>query len=132
MTSKPNQPQSNVMATICYIISSHSPCLFCSFNEVGWGQLISLGRGIFVLFNDSVRGMRERSPPLPKITHPSFPRLGKSQASTGRSAMPQSPPEGTACMITVSPVPGKLTWLSRAFAYIPRLCSKHLWVSYSL
>ena len=78
-----------------------------------------------------VRGMRERSPPLPKITHPSFPRLGKSQASTGRSARPQSPPEGTACLITVSPVPGKLACLSRLSAFIPGTCSKCLWVSYT-
>ena len=53
--------------------------------------------------------MRERSPPLPKIAHPSLPRLGRSQASTRRSAMPESPPGGTAWLITVSPVPGKLT-----------------------
>ena len=56
-----------------------------------------------------VRGMRERSPPLPKIAHPSLPRLGRSQASTQQSAMPESPPGGTAWLITVSPVPGKLT-----------------------
>ncbi len=61
------------------------------------------------LFIDCGRGMRERSPPLPKIAHPSFPRLGKSQASTWLSAMHKSPPEGTAFLITVSPVPGKLT-----------------------
>ena len=77
---------------------------------------------------DLCGGCANAVPPLPKITHPSFPHLGKSQVSTGRSAMPQSPPEGTACLITVSPVPGKLAWLSWAFAYIPRLCSKHLWV----
>ena len=53
--------------------------------------------------------MRERSPPLPKIAHPSLPRLGRSQASTQRSAMHEPPPGGTACLITVSPVPGKLT-----------------------
>ena len=57
-----------------------------------------------------VRGMRERSPPLPKISHPSLPRLGRSQASTWPSAMHKSPPGGTACLITVSPMPGKLTY----------------------
>ena len=54
-------------------------------------------------------GTRERSPPLPKIAHPSLPRLGRSQASTWPSAMHKSPPGGTACLITVSPMPGKLT-----------------------
>ncbi len=34
--------------------------------------------------------------------------FGRSQASTEQSAMPRSPPGGTACLITVSPVPGKL------------------------
>ena len=63
----------------------------------------------FFLFLFLVRGMRERSPPLPKIAHPSLPRLGRSQASTRQSARPESPPGGTACLITVSPVPGKLT-----------------------
>ena len=57
-----------------------------------------------------VRGTRERSPPLPKIAHPSLPRLGRSQASTWPSAMHKSPPGGTACLITVSPMPGKLTY----------------------
>jgi len=58
--------------------------------------------------------MRERSPPLPKIAHPSLPRLGRSQASTRQSARPESPPGGTAFLITVSPVPGKLTYIPTA------------------
>ena len=54
-------------------------------------------------------GLRERSPPLSKIVHPSLPRLGRSQASTRRGAMHWPPPEGTTLLIMVSPVPGKLT-----------------------
>ena len=57
---------------------------------------------------------RERSPPLPKIAHPSHPRLGRSHASTQRSAMPGSPHGGTALLITVSTVPGKLTGTEQA------------------
>ena len=64
---------------------------------------------LFFSFLTDGRGTRERSPPLPKIAHPSLPRLGRSQASTQRSAMHEPPPGGTACLITVSPVPGKLT-----------------------
>ena len=74
----------------------------------------TLHTGIVCAFN--VRGTRERSPPLPKIVHPSLPRLRRSQASTRQSARPESPPEGTACLITVSPVPGKLTHTQ------PQLC----------
>ena len=59
--------------------------------------------------NRKIRGTRERSPPLPKIAHPSCPRLGQSHASTQLSAMPGPPHEGTALLITVSSVPGKLT-----------------------
>ena len=63
----------------------------------------------YYVFNPFLWGTRERSPPLPKIAHPSLPRLGRSQASTSPSAMHKSPPGGTACLITVSPMPGKLT-----------------------
>ena len=63
--------------------------------------------------------MRERSPPLPKIAHPSLPRLGRSQASTRLSAMPEPPPEGTAWLITVSSVPGKLKTNIIRGVYIP-------------
>ncbi len=73
--------------------------------------------------------MRERSPPLPKIAHPSFPRLGKSQASTWQSAMHKSPPEGTALVITVSPVPGKLTWSSRITFFILADADYYLWLA---
>jgi len=69
--------------------------------------------------NLNVRGMRERSPPLPKIAHPSLPRLRRSQASTRQSARPESPPGGTACLITVSPVPGKLNPNSTALLIYP-------------
>ncbi len=71
--------------------------------------------------------MRERSPPLPKIAHPSFPRLGKSQASTWLSAMHKSPPEGTAFLITVSPVPGKLTINCQSPAFIATSTVIKLW-----
>ena len=74
------------------------------------------------------RGMRERSPPLPQIAHPSLPRLGRSQASTWLSAMHKSPPEGTACLITVSPVPGKLTHSTQAPAYKRLLAVYCLWL----
>ena len=66
-----------------------------------------------------VRGMRERSPPLPKIAHPSLPRLGRSLAATRQSARPESPPGGSAGLITVSPVPGKLTPNSTALLIYP-------------
>ena len=56
-----------------------------------------------------LRGMRERSPPLAKIARPSLPHLGRSQASTRQGAMHESPPGGTACLITVSSAPGKLS-----------------------
>ena len=75
-----------------------------------------------------VRGTRERSPPLPKIAHPSLPRLGRSQASTWPSAMHKSPPGGTACLITVSPMPGKLTASSHSAPYIPEQVHNRLWV----
>ena len=76
----------------------------CICVNVYW-QLL---KSYFVCFK-LIQGMRERSPPLPKIAHPSLPRLGRSQASTQQSAMPESPPGGTAWLITVSSVPGKLT-----------------------
>ena len=82
---------------------------------------------IFLFVIDCGRGMRERSPPLPKIAHPSFPRLGKSQASTWRSAMHKSPPEGTAFLITVSPVPGKLTISCPRAAFIVVHGGHFLW-----
>ena len=78
------------------------------------------------------RGMRERSPPLPKIAHPSFPRLGKSQASTWLSAMHKSPPEGTAFLITVSPVPGKLTNKLQSPAFIAMSTFIKLWSAWCM
>ena len=54
------------------------------------------------------RGMRERSPPLPKITHPSPPVWGIAGFNKAECNA-ESPPGGTACLITVSSVPGKLT-----------------------
>ena len=74
---------------------------------------------IFTL-NFELKGMRERSPPLPKIAHLSLPRLGRSQASTRQSAMPETPPGGTAWLITVSSVPGKLTSNSTALLLYPQ------------
>ena len=51
--------------------------------------------------------MRERSPPLPKIMHPSLPVWEIAGFNTAKCNA-ESPPGGTACLITVSPVPGKL------------------------
>ena len=53
--------------------------------------------------------MRERSPPLPKIMHPSLPVWEIAGFNTAKCNA-ESPPGGTACVITVSPVPGKLTF----------------------
>ena len=55
-----------------------------------------------------VRGMRERSPPLPKITHPSHPVWAIASFNKAKCNA-ESPPGGTACLITVSSVPGKLS-----------------------
>ena len=52
--------------------------------------------------------MRERSPPLSKITHPSHPVWAIASFNTAKCNA-ESPPGGTACLITVSSVPGKLT-----------------------
>ena len=52
-------------------------------------------------------GMRERSPPLPKISHPSHPVWAIAGFNKAKCNA-ESPPGGTACLITVSPVPGKL------------------------
>ena len=70
------------------------------------------------VFNWS-KGDRKRSPPLPKIAHPSLPRLGRSQVSTWPSAMHKSPPGGTTCLITVSTMPGKLTYPASLPALYP-------------
>jgi hypothetical protein len=62
----------------------------------------------FTFISFEIRGERERSPPLTKITHPSHPHLGRSQASAQPvSAMEGPHPGGTAFGITVAPVPGK-------------------------
>ena len=82
-------------------------------------QLLCHTSLIILLLVNFVRGTRERSPPLPKIAHPSLPRLGRSQASTWPSAMHKSPPGGTACLITVSPMPGKLTYSPTLTALYP-------------
>ena len=101
--------------------------LDCTCNEavIGQSYLLEvqlLPRGHFQFH--IVKGTRERSPPLPKIAHPSLPRLGRSQASTWPSAMHKSPPGGTACLITVSSMPGKLTSLpQRASFILHRSCS---------
>ena len=52
-------------------------------------------------------GMRERSPPLPNISHPSHPVWAIAGFNKAKCNA-ESPPGGTACLITVSPVPGKL------------------------
>ena len=52
--------------------------------------------------------MRERSPPLTKITHPSPPVWGIAGFNKAECNA-ESPSGGTACLITVSSVPGKLT-----------------------
>ena len=59
-----------------------------------------------------VRGMRERSPPLSKIVHPSHPVWAIAGFNKAKCNA-ESPPGGTACLITVSPVPGKLTFALR-------------------
>ena len=94
-------------------------------SNVSWWNVYSarltLHGTIQVLFECNVRGMRERSPPpLPKIAHPSLPRLERSQASTRQSAIPESPPGGTTWLITVSPVPGKLTSQFTALLLYPQ------------
>ena len=55
----------------------------------------------------NMRGMRERSPPLSKIVHPSHPFWAIAGFNKAKCNA-ESPPGGTACLITVSPVPGKL------------------------
>ena len=52
--------------------------------------------------------MRERSPPLTKIMHPSRPVWAIASFNAAKCNA-GSPPGGTACLITVSPVPGKLS-----------------------
>ena len=79
----------------------------CNIEKLWWAW--ERGYSLCTYFFIKYQGTRERSPPLPKISHPSLPRLGRSQASTWPSAMHKSPPGGTACLITVSPMPGKLT-----------------------
>ena len=64
--------------------------------------------------------MRVRSPPLTKIVHPSLPRLGRSHASAQQSAMHGPPHGGTAYLITVSSMPGKLITSCFFSAYIPQ------------
>ena len=61
--------------------------------------------------------MRERSPPLSKITHPSHPVWAIASFNTAKCNA-ESPPGGTACLITVSPVPGKLARESFGRAFI--------------
>ena len=61
--------------------------------------------------------MRERSPPLPKITHPSHPVWAIAGFNKAKCNA-ESPPGGTAYLITVSSVPGKLSFtLSSALIY---------------
>ena len=57
--------------------------------------------------------MRERSPPLPKITHPSHPVWAIAGFNKAKCNA-ESPPGGTAYLITVSPVPGKLSFALRS------------------
>ena len=60
-----------------------------------------------------MRGMRERSPPLSKITHPSHPVWAIAGFNKAKCNA-ESPPGGTACLITVSSVPGKLSFAAGA------------------
>ena len=81
----------------------------CKWEEI---HAIDKHNRIIIIVFDFIQGgwgTRERSPPLPKIAHPSLPRLGRSHTSTQLSAMPGPPCGGTAYLITVSSVPGKLT-----------------------
>ena len=59
-------------------------------------------------FLQGLRGMRERSPPLPKIVHPSHPVWAIASFNKAKCNA-ESPPGGTAYLITVSSVPGKLS-----------------------
>ena len=54
--------------------------------------------------------MRERSPPLTKIMHPSHPVWAIAGFNKAKCNA-ESPPGGTACLITVSSVPGKLSFV---------------------
>ena len=88
----------------------------------------SMASLIQLLFGFCKGDAQTQSPTLTKIVHPNFPRLRKSQDATWLSAMHKSPPEGTAFLITVSPVPGKLTKRSCSSCFIGQLKSlSYLW-----
>ena len=82
-------------------------------------------------FDFKLRGMRERSPPLTKIMHPSHPVWAIASFNKAKCNA-ESPPGGTACLITVSPVPGKLTATLYCPAYIPNLTTNSCGLRYSL
>ena len=80
------------------------------------------------LFDDDRTGDARTQSPTTKNCASKPPTLGEIAGFNWAKCNAQSPPRGTAFLITVSPMPGKLTASSHWALYIPQQGNKRLWV----